>query len=101
MTTTDIRKSIEEIGYTITSNWRKDYGDGRVLSEYKILKSAKSKKPLAFVQAGYYTANQEIIGLSVTLASNMSNSIDCDTIQDLETCLKKFDENQRKIIIIN
>lgn len=101
MKTTDIFKSIEEIGYTITSNWRKDYGDGRVLSEYKLLKSAKSRKPLAFVQAGYYTANKEIIGLSVTLASNMSNCIDCDTIKDLETCLKKFDENQRKIIIIN
>ena len=88
MTTTDVRKSIEEIGYTITSIWRKDYGDGRVLSEYKILKSAKSRKPLAFVQVGYYTANQEIIGLSVTIASNMSNCIDCDTIQDFETCLK-------------
>jgi hypothetical protein len=88
MTTTDVRKAIEEIGYTITSNWRKDYGDGRVLSEYKILKSAKSRKPLAFVQAGYYTANQEIIGLSVTLASNMSNCIDCYTLQDFETCLK-------------
>jgi hypothetical protein len=88
MKTTDIRKSIEEIGYTITSSWRKDYGDGRVLSEYKLLKSAKSRKPLAFVQIGYYPANQEIIGLSVTLASDMSNSIDCNTIQDFETCLK-------------
>ena len=88
MTTTDIRKSIEEIGYIITSSWRKDYGDGRVLSEYKLLKSAKSKKPWAFVQAGYYTASKEIIGLSVTLASNMSNCIDCDTIQDFKSCLK-------------
>ena len=88
MKTTDIRKSIEELGYTITSSWRKDYGDGRVLSEYKLLKSAKSRKPLAFVQVGYYTASQEIIGLSVTLASNMSNCIDCYTIQDFETCLK-------------
>ena len=88
MTTTDIYKAIEEVGYIITSNWRKDYGDGRVLSEYKILKSAKSKKPLAFVQAGYYIAGKEIIGLSVTLASNMSNGIDCDTIQEFETCLK-------------
>jgi hypothetical protein len=52
------------------------------------LKSAKSRKPLAFVQIGYYPANQEIIGLSVTLASDMSNSIDCNTIQDFETCLK-------------
>ena len=90
MKTTDIRKSIEEIGYTITSSWRKDYGDGRVLSEYKLLKSAKSRKPLAFVQAGYYTANQEIIGLSVTLASDMSNSIDCDTIQDFKSNLMKI-----------
>ena len=88
MTTTDVRKSIEEIGYTITSSWRKDYGDGRVLSEYKLLKSAKSRKPLAFIQAGYYTAGKEIIGLSVTLASNMSNCIDCNTIQDFETFLK-------------
>ena len=88
MKTTDIRKSIEEIGYTITSSWRKDYGDGRVLSEYKLLKSAKCRKPVAFVQVGYYTASQEIIGLSVTLASNMSDSIDCNTIQDFETCLK-------------
>ena len=88
MTTTDIRKAIEEIGYTITSSWRKDYGDGRVLSEYKLLKSSKSKKPLAFIQAGYYTSGKEIIGLSVTFASNMSNCIDCNTIQDFETCLK-------------
>ena len=87
MKTTDIRKAIEEIGYTITSNWRKDYGDGRVLSEFKLLKSAKSRKPLAFIQAGYYIANKEIIGLSVTLARNMSDSIDCDTLQDFETCL--------------
>ena len=90
MKTTDIRKSIEEIGYTITSSWRKDYGDGRVLSEYKLLKSAKSRKPLAFVQAGYYTANKEIIGLSVTLSSDMSNSIDCDTIQDFKSNLMKI-----------
>lgn len=88
MKTTDILKAIEEIGYAITSNWRKDYGDGRVLSEYKILKSAKSRKPLAFVQAGYHTANKEIIGLSVTIASNMSNCIDCDTLQEFEKCLK-------------
>ena len=88
MKTTDIRKAIEEIGYTITSNWRKDYGDGRVLSEYKLLKSAKSRKPLAFVQVGYYTAGKEIIGLTITFASNMSNCIDCNTIQDFETCLK-------------
>ena len=88
MTTTDVRKAIEEIGYTITSNWRKDYGNGIVLSEYKILKSAKSRKPLAFVQAGYYTAGKEIIGLTVTPASNMSNCIDCNTLQDFETCLK-------------
>ena len=88
MTTTDVRKTIEEIGYTITSNWRKDYGNGIVLSEYKLLKSAESKKPLAFIQAGYYTSNKEIIGLSVTFASNMSNCIDCNTIQDFETCLK-------------
>lgn len=88
MTTTDIYKAIEEVGYIIASNWRKDYGDGRVLSEYKLLKSAKSRKPLAFIQAGYYTAGKEIIGLSVTLANNMSNCIDCDTIQDFETCLK-------------
>ena len=88
MTTADIRKAIEKNGYTITSSWRKDYGDGRVLSEYKLLKSAKSRKPLAFVQVGYYTASQEIIGLSVTLASNMRNCIDCDSLQEFETCLK-------------
>jgi hypothetical protein len=88
MTTTDIYKAIEEVGYIIASNWRKDYGDGRVLSEYKILKYGKKRKPVAFVQVGYYTANQEIIGLSVTLASDMSNCIDCDTLQEFETCLK-------------
>ena len=88
MKTTDIYKAIEEVGYIITSSWRKDYGDGRVLSEYKLLKYGKKRKPVAFVQVGYYTANQEIIGLSVTLASDMSNSIDCNTIQDFETCLK-------------
>lgn len=88
MTTTDVRKAVKEIGYTITSNWRKDYGDGRVLSEYKLLKSAKSRKPLAFIQAGYYTANNEIIGLTVTFASNIKKCIDCDTLQEFETCLK-------------
>ena len=90
MTTTDIRKSIEEIGYTITSSWRKDYGDGRVLSEYKILKSEKSRKPLAFVQAGYYTANKEIIGLSVTPANNLTDCVDCNSIEEFKSTLEKF-----------
>jgi hypothetical protein len=90
MTTTDIFKAIEEIGYTITSNWRKDYGDGRVLSEYKILKSAKSRKPLAFVQAGYYTAGKEIIGLSVTLANNLTDCVDCNSIEEFKSNLMKF-----------
>ena len=90
MTTTDVRKAIEEIGYTITSNWRKDYGDGRVLSEFKLLKSAKSRKPLAFIQAGYYTANKEIIGLTVTPANNLTDCVDCNSIEEFKSNLMKF-----------
>ena len=90
MTTTDIYKAIEEIGYIITSNWRKDYGDGRVLSEYKLLKYGKKRKPVAFVQVGYYTASQEIIGLSITPANNLTDCVDCNSIEEFKSTLKKF-----------
>jgi hypothetical protein len=67
-------------------SWRKYYGNGTSLWEYKIFKP-NCKKPIAFIQIGQCDITQKVIGVSVIYANDIQNPIDCETLTQFERAL--------------
>ena len=52
-------------GWYLQNSWSKDYGNGTTLCEYKLFERKRQRKPIAFVQVGYYNDNKEVIGATM------------------------------------
>jgi hypothetical protein len=53
MKTQDIFKLVESKELALTLSWNKNYGNGTILWEYKIIQP-RHKNPFAFMQIGVY-----------------------------------------------
>lgn len=82
-----IVETIQKKGFDVRYSWSKDYGNGTSLFEYKIYKSSRHRKPLAFVQIGFYNATKYVIGFTFSVPNKPSECIDCENLHDLEKCL--------------
>ena len=90
MRTTDIIDTITSKGLNVRYSWSKDYGNGTSLYEYKIFKTNRHRKPLAFVQIGFHNINDEVIGYTFSYMPKPNEIVDCTTFADLEKCLDKI-----------
>jgi hypothetical protein len=90
MRTTDIIDTITSKGLNVRYSWSKDYGNGTSLFEYKIYKSSRHRKPLAYVQIGFYNKSKEVIGFTFSIPGKPSECVDCENLSDLERCLARF-----------
>ena len=90
MKTTDIIDTITSKGLNVRYSWSKKYDNGSSLFEFKIYKSRRHKKPLAFVQIGFYDKDYEVIGFTITYADRPSECIDCENLTDLESALAQI-----------
>ena len=52
-------------GWYLQNCWSKDYGNGTTLCEYKLYETKRHRKPIAFVQVGYYNESKEVIGATL------------------------------------
>lgn len=85
----DIFKVIKENKFVANRFWKSNFwGNNFTLTVYTILKSAKHKRPLAFVEI-YHNVNKDVLNLSITYAKTKEH-ICCKTIQDFESNLMKF-----------
>lgn len=85
-----IVETIQKKGFDVRYSWSKNYGNGSSLFEFKIYKSKRHKKPLAFVQIGFYDKDKEVIGFTITYADRPSECIDCENLTDLESALAQI-----------
>jgi hypothetical protein len=90
MRTTDIIDTITSKGLNVRYSWSKDYGNGTSLFEYKIYKSSRHRKPLAYVQIGFYNTTKNVIGFTFSVPNKPSECIDCENLPDLESALAQI-----------
>lgn len=88
----EIFKAIKENKFVAKRFCKSNFwGNYFTLTAYKILKSTKHKRPLAFVEI-YHNVNKDVLNLSITYAKTKEckycKTIPCKTIQDFETYLK-------------
>ena len=90
MRTTDIIDTITSKGLNVRYSWSKDYGNGTSLFEHKIYKSSRHRKPLAYVQIGFYNTTKNVIGFTFSVPNKPSECIDCENLSDLENALAQI-----------
>ena len=90
MRTEDIFNTLEIKKLDYRYSWIKNYDNGTRLSEYKIFKTRRHKKPIALIQIGFNINNTKIIGLGVTYADNIHNTLECNNITEFINALDKL-----------
>jgi hypothetical protein len=85
-----IVETIQEKGFDVRYSWSKDYGNGTSLFEYKIYKSSRHRKPLAYVQIGFYNTTKNVIGFTFSVPNKPSECIDCENLPDLDSALAQI-----------
>jgi hypothetical protein len=96
MKTQDIFKLVESKELALALSWNKNYGNGTILWEYKIVQP-RHKKQLAYMQIGAFD-NGDVMGVTITHIDNgqRGDCVDCETLTDISAELSKI----RRMIII-
>lgn len=71
-------------------SWKKNYDNGTRLAEYKIFKTRRHKKPIAFIQIGFNINNSKVIGVVVTYVDSVHNTLDCENITEFIYALNRL-----------
>ena len=87
MKSNEILEVITKKGFDIRYSWSKNYGNGTSLFEYKVYKTRRHRKPLAFVQIGFYNETKDVIGATFTYANDIHNVVDIEGGMDTEKIL--------------
>lgn len=86
----DIINELEKTLY-VRYNWSKDYDNEILLSEYALYYNKRSKKPLAYLQIGYITDSDEVMGADIIYYNNRErHEIEIERIQDISEIVKKI-----------
>lgn len=89
MKTHEILDVISNKGFDVRYSWSKNYGNGTSLFEYKIYKTSRHRKPLAFVQIGFHNESRDVIGATFSYMPKPNEIIDIEGGQDTEKILNK------------
>lgn len=89
MIVAEILDFIKSSGFVCRHSWLKNYGNGTLLTEYKVYKTQRSKKPIFFVQIGHYNKSGEVIGCGVTLQDCITHK-EIENMSDLQDLLAQF-----------
>ena len=86
----DIINELEKTLY-VRYNWSKDYDNEILLSEYALYYNKRSKKPLAYLQIGYITDSDEVMGADIIYYNNGErHEIEIEKIQDIPEIVKQL-----------
>ena len=71
--------------------WSKDYDNEILLSEYALYYNKMSKTPLAYLQIGYITDSDEVMGADIIYYNNRErHEIEIERIQDIPEIVKQL-----------
>ena len=89
MTRADIINEVEKV-LNVRYAWSKSYDNGTMLAEYTLFYSRRARKPLAWLQIGFYTDDDKVIGAGINFTLNGErHEFEIEKVEDIAEILKK------------
>lgn len=76
--------------HMVRYSWSKDYDNGTRLQEYAIYYNNRARKPLAWLQIGFYIPTDNVISAGITINDVERTEIEIENINDVEEIVKKY-----------
>lgn len=89
MTRADIINEVEKV-FNVRYAWSKSYDNGTMLTEYTLYYNRRARKPLAWLQIGFHTETDNVIGADISFNLNGDrHELEIEKIEDIAEILKK------------
>ena len=89
MTRADIINEVEKV-LNVRYAWSKSYDNGTRLTEYTLFYSRRARKPLAWLQIGFCTADDKVIGACISFNRNGErHELEIEKVEDIAEIVKK------------
>lgn len=90
MTRADIINEVEKV-FNVRYAWSKSYDNGTMLTEYTLYYNRRARKPLAWLQIGFHTDNDYVIGADISFTDKYGerHELDIEKMEDIAEILKK------------
>lgn len=90
MTRADIINEVEK-ALDVRYSWDKTYGIyGTLLTEYTLFYSRRARKPLAWLQIGFFTSDDKVIDACISFNRNGErHELEIEKVEDIAEILKK------------
>ena len=89
MTRADIINEVEK-ALDVRYAWSKSCDNGTMLTEYTLFYNRRARKPLAWLQVGFYTADDKVISAGINFTLNGErHEFEIEKVEDIAEILKK------------
>lgn len=89
MTRADIINEVEK-ALDVRYAWSKSYDNGTMLTEYTLFYNRRARKPLAWLQIGFYTDDDKVISAGINFTLNGErHEFEIEKVEDIAEILKK------------
>lgn len=89
MTRADIINEVEKV-FNVRYAWSKSYDNGTMLTEYTLYYNRRARKPLAWLQIGFNTETDNVIGADISFNLNGErHELEIEKVEDIAEILKK------------
>ena len=89
MTRTDIINEVEKV-LNVKYAWSKSYDNGTMLTEYTLFYNRRARKPLAWLQIGFCTADDKVISACISFNCNGErHELEVEKVEDIAEIVKK------------
>ena len=89
MTRADIINEVEK-ALDVRYAWSKNYDNGTMLTEYTLFYNRRARKPLAWLQIGFYTDDDKVISAGINFTLNGErHELEIEKVEDIAEIVKK------------
>ena len=89
MTRADIINEVEKV-LNVRYAWSKSYDNGTMLTEYTLFYNRRARKPLAWLQIGFYTDDDKVMSAGINFTLNGErHEFEIEKVEDIAEILKK------------
>ena len=89
MTRANIINEVEKV-FNVRYAWNKSYDNGTMLTEYTLYYNRRARKPLAWLQIGFNTETDNVIGADISFNLNGDrHELEIEKVEDIAEILKK------------
>ena len=89
MTRADIINEVEK-ALDVRYAWSKNYDNGTMLTEYTLFYNRRARKPLAWLQIGFCTADDKVISACISFNRNGErHELEIEKVEDIAEIAKK------------